>query len=223
MVMIWIESVVNRTPDGPSLDSATSPTASQAVLGAQIINWRPQGLARPFLANGKPRRTLTVGSNGQRDAPSQKGACQINKWQERDWGHLPLRCPAERASETRRIGGQADRRDCKISPTQSYKGPGGHRVLEGIPAAPAAASTFQALSPAAWAGVGKVQGPQRAIPTSTSPRTLQLSTSIHPQPGLALPVLSCTPPHHPPSSTTAVARSIFVPVGRPLLLSLVSP
>lgn len=48
------------------------------------------------------------------------------------------------------------------------------------------------LSPAARAGVGKLQAPQQAIPTSTSPRTLQLSTSIHPQPGLALPVLSCT-------------------------------
>lgn len=56
-----------------------------------------------------------------------------------------------------------------------------------------------------------MQAPQQAIPTSKSPRTLQPSTPTHPQPGLALPVLSCTPPHHhPPSSTTAVARPIFV-------------
>lgn len=106
--MIWIESVVNRTSDGPSLDSATSPTASQT---AQITNWRPHGLAHPAPANGKLLRALAVGSNGQRDAPSQKGACQINKWQERDWGHLPLRCPAER---TRRTDGQA--RPAKFPP-----------------------------------------------------------------------------------------------------------
>lgn len=45
MVMIWIQSVVNRTPDGPSFDSATSATAGQAVLVAQITNWRSHGLA----------------------------------------------------------------------------------------------------------------------------------------------------------------------------------
>lgn len=47
--------------------------------------------------------------------------------------------------------------------------------------------------------VGRCRAPSKAIPTSTSPRTLQLSTSTHPQPGLASPrlALSCTT-HRPP-------------------------
>lgn len=220
--VIWVESVVNRTPDGPSLDSATSPTASQAVLTAQITNWRPHGLARPFLANGVPRRTLPVGSNGQRDAPSQKGACQINKWQERDWGHLPLRMPCREGErdETGRTGGLADRRDCKISPTKARSDRGEPQCWsESQQRAAAAASTIQALSSSAGRR-GQGAGP----PASNS--------HIHIAPNLAAfninpsstwPRLACLELHHPPSSTTAVARSIFVPVGRPLLLSLVSP
>lgn len=239
MVMIWIESVVNRTPDGASLDSATSPTASQAVLGAQIINWRPHGLARPFLANGKARRTLTVGSNGQRDAPSQKGACQINKWQERDWGHLPLRCPAERASETRRIGGQVRLQNFPHPELQGTRGPQG---AGGNPSSTAAASTIQALSSSVGRR-GQGAGPPASNshihiapnlatfninPSSTWPRLacLELHTTAPPtflhHRCRQIDLRSCRPSPAPFSCFTIIAAFVFAQQSRQCVRSSAS-
>lgn len=123
MVVIWIQSVVNRTPDAPLSDSATSSTASQAVLGGtdhKLAPSRPGSTApseweaafRPHCGEHRPTRRAFPkrGVSNQQMARARLGPITPA---------LPCR-----ESETRRDG-LADRRDCKISPTRSHKGQGG--------------------------------------------------------------------------------------------------
>lgn len=202
-------------------------------------------------SGGSPHRG---GATASKTRLPQKGACQINKWQERDWGHLPpLRSamplgsqavPGVPCRESER--GEKNRRDCKISPTKARQDRGPRpsrdccspnkpwpaqswlfrtqRCSAVAALAAAAAPTIQALS-SSVADVGRCRAPSKQFPHPHRPEpcNFQHQSILN----LALPrlALSCTttttPPTRPP--TTAVARSIFVPVDRSLLLSLVPP
>lgn len=99
--MIWAQSVVNRTPDGPSFDSATSATASQAVLVAQITKLAPTRSGfDPSQRMGSRGRAWRWGATANKTRLPKKGRAKSTNGKSEigaTLDHSPLRYPPQRA------------------------------------------------------------------------------------------------------------------------------